>query len=196
MYKKLLPALLIAALTACGPAPQPPVDAAAEPAAAPAETAAAPAEPAAEPAAEAPAPRPAPKPKPRAVAPAPAPVAAAEPPPPAVQVCQDCGTISAIRDERVQGEATALGTLGGAAAGGVAGAQFGKKSGKVLATIGGAVLGGLAGREVEKRAKGEWVHHVTVSMDAGGTRTITVPRLEGLGVGSKVRVSDGNLVPN
>lgn len=195
MYKKMLPALLIAVLTACGPAPQPPVDAAAAPAAAPTDAAAPAAEPAAPaPVAEAPAPRPAAKPKPR---PAPAPVAeAAPPPPPAVQVCQDCGTITAIKDERVQGEASALGTLGGAAAGGVAGAQFGKKSGKVLATIGGAVLGGLAGREVEKRAKGEWVHHVTVSMEAGGTRTITVPRMEGLGVGSKVRVSDGNLVPN
>jgi len=96
----------------------------------------------------------------------------------------------------VQGEATGLGALGGAAAGGVAGAQFGKKSGKVLATIGGAVLGGLAGREVEKRARGEWVHHVTVAMDAGGSQTVTVPRLEGIGVGSKVRVADGNLIPN
>ena len=40
MYKKLLPVLLIAAMTACGPAPQPPADTAAEaPAAAPAEPA-------------------------------------------------------------------------------------------------------------------------------------------------------------
>ena len=188
MYKKLLSMLLIAALAACGPAPQPPAETVDPAAAAAAET-----PPAAEPVAEA-APAPAPRPRP---APAPAPrVAAAPPPAPAVQVCQDCGTISAVRDERIQGEASAIGTLGGAAAGGVAGAQFGKKSGKVLATIGGAVLGGLAGREVEKRAKGEWVHHVTVSMDAGGTQTVTVPRMEGLGVGSKVRVSGGNLIPN
>ncbi len=186
MYKKLLPLLVIAVLTACGPAPQPPAETVDAAAAAAAETpaAAAPA-----PVAEAaPAPRPRPAPAPR--------VAAAPPPPPAVQVCQDCGTISAVRDERIQGEASAVGTLGGAAAGGVAGAQFGKKSGKVLATIGGAVLGGLAGREVEKRAKGEWVHHVTVSMEAGGTQTVTVPRMDGLGVGSKVRVSGGNLIPN
>lgn len=194
MYKKLLPLLLVAVLTACGPAPQPPADTVDPAAAAATETPPA-AEPVAEPVAEA-APAPAPRPRP---APAPAPrVAAAPPPPPppAVQVCQDCGTISSVRDERVQGDASAVGTLGGAAAGGVAGAQFGKKSGKVLATIGGAVLGGLAGREIEKRAKGEWVHHVTVSMEAGGTQTVTVPRMEGLGVGSKVRVSNGNLIPN
>ena len=188
MYKKLLPLLVIAVLTACGPAPQPPAETVAPAATETPAVAPAPA-PVAE-AAPAPAPRPRPAPAPR-VAAAPAP-----PPPPVVQVCQDCGTISAVRDERVQGEASAVGTLGGAAAGGVAGAQFGKKSGKILATIGGAVLGGLAGREVEKRAKGEWVHHVTVSMEAGGTQTVTVPRMEGLGVGSKVRVSGGNLVPN
>ncbi len=104
--------------------------------------------------------------------------------------------ISSVADERVKGEASALGTLGGAAAGGVAGSPFGKKSGKILATIGGAVIGGIAGREVEKAAKAEWIHHVTVSMDAGGTRTVTVPRMEGLGVGSRVRVSGNQLIPN
>ena len=104
--------------------------------------------------------------------------------------------ISSVADERVRGEASALGTLGGAAAGGVAGSQFGKKSGKILATIGGAVIGGFAGREVEKSARAEWVHHVTVSMDAGGTRTVTLPRMGGLAVGSKVRVVGNDLVPN
>lgn len=197
MYKKSLLVLALAILTACGPAPQPP----AEPAAVPPAEAAAVAPPAAAPAPapieEEPAPAPKPKPKPRpAPAPAPAPVAAAPAAPPPPPVCADCGVITAVADERVRGESSGLGALGGAAAGGVAGSQFGKKSGKILATIGGAVIGGFAGREAEKSIKAEWVHHVTVSMDAGGSRTITLPRMNGLAVGSKVRVVGNDLIPN
>ncbi|HET7798711.1 MAG TPA: glycine zipper 2TM domain-containing protein, partial [Nevskia sp.] len=117
-------------------------------------------------------------------------------PEPVREVCGDCGVISAITEERQKGESSGLGALGGAAAGGVAGSQFGKKSGKVLATIGGAVLGGLAGREVEKQVKAKTVYNVTVSMEAGGSRTTTVDALNGLGVGSKVRLSGGSLIPN
>ena len=43
-----------------------------------------------------------------------------------------------------------VGTLGGAAAGGLAGAQFGKGSGKLAATAGGVLLGALLGNEVGK----------------------------------------------
>jgi surface antigen len=45
---------------------------------------------------------------------------------------------------------TALGTLGGAALGGLVGSQFGKGGGNVAATVAGVVLGGLAGRELGK----------------------------------------------
>lgn len=176
MLKNSLALLTLVALTACGPAPQPPAAAdAPTPAAATAEPAPAPA---------APKPRPAPV---RRSEPAPAPV---------VQACSDCGVITAVDEKRIKGDASAVGTLGGAAAGGVAGAQFGKKSGKILATIGGAVLGGLAGREVEKQVKATHVYDVTVNMDAGGSRTVRVAALNGLGVGSKVRVSGDSLIPN
>ncbi len=190
MLKKSLLALTVVALTACGPAPQPPAEplAPVAPAAAPVVQPATPsvARAAPEPAAPRPAPRPraAPRPEP-------------EPAPPVVrQVCNDCGVIASVSEERVKGDATAYGTLGGAAAGGLAGAQFGKKSGKILATIGGVVLGGLAGREVEKQVRAKHVFHVAVNMEGGGTRTVTVDDLNGLGVGSKVRVSGETLLPN
>jgi len=117
----------------------------------------------------------------------------AAPTTPAVQpapapVCAECGVIAAVHEETVKGDPSAVGTLGGAAAGGLAGAQFGKKSGKILATIGGAVLGGLAGREVESRVKSKTVYRVTVDMDDGSQRSVTVDALNGLGVGTKVRV--------
>ncbi|HSK38409.1 MAG TPA: RT0821/Lpp0805 family surface protein, partial [Arenibaculum sp.] len=43
-----------------------------------------------------------------------------------------------------------MGTLGGAAAGGLAGAQFGKGTGQLAATAGGMLLGALLGGEVGK----------------------------------------------
>ena len=201
MLKKSIALLTLAALTACGPAPQPPAEAtppaaavapAAEPAPAPAPVVAP-----APVAQAAPAPRPAaPKPHPRP-APAAEPVAeAAPPPPPARQVCEDCGVIASVQEVRVKGDAGAVGTLGGAAAGGLAGAQFGKKSGKILATIGGAVLGGLAGREVEKQVTAKTEYDVVVNMEEGGSRSLRVAALNGLGIGSKVRVSGSSLIPN
>ncbi|GAC1621383.1 MAG: hypothetical protein NVS9B10_04150 [Nevskia sp.] len=194
MLKKSFAVLTLVVLTACGPAPQPPADPAAPPApavAAPAPVAVPVPAPAPAPVAQAaPAPRPAPPhhraPRPRAE-PAPEPVH---------QVCNDCGVITAVQEQRVKGDATAIGTLGGAAAGGLAGSQFGKKSGKILATIGGAVLGGLAGREVEKQVRATHVYDVTVNMEAGGSRTVRVEALNGLAVGSHVRVSGESLIPN
>jgi surface antigen len=41
-----------------------------------------------------------------------------------------------------------LGTLGGAAMGGLVGSQFGSGSGKAVATTAGVFLGGMAGREI------------------------------------------------
>jgi outer membrane lipoprotein SlyB len=96
----------------------------------------------------------------------------------------------------VKGDASAVGTLGGAAAGGFAGNQFGHGSGKTLMTIAGVVAGGLAGREVEKQVKAKEVYDVTVNMEDGGQRSVTVDQLNGLGVGSRVRVNGSSLQPN
>jgi outer membrane lipoprotein SlyB len=104
--------------------------------------------------------------------------------------------IASVQEVRVKGDAGAIGTLGGAAAGGVAGAQFGKKSGKILATIGGAILGGFAGREVEKQVRASNEYDVVVNMEEGGSRTLRIAALNGLGIGSRVRVSGNTLVPN
>ena len=45
-----------------------------------------------------------------------------------------------------------VGTLGGAAAGGLAGAQIGKGTGQLAATAGGVLLGALLGASIEKFA--------------------------------------------
>lgn len=138
----------------------------------------------------APAPKPAPKPKPK---PVPKPVQPAPMPPP--QVCYDCGTVTSITPVTQKGEAGAIGTIGGAAAGGVIGHQFGGGRGKDAATVGGAILGAIAGREVEKRARSTTVYDIGVRMEDGSNRTVTVADPAALSVGSAVRVEGNNLRP-
>ncbi|MGH6959580.1 MAG: glycine zipper 2TM domain-containing protein, partial [Dongiaceae bacterium] len=143
-------------------------------------------EPAPEPAPVKPKPKPRPKPTPTPEEPRPI-------PPP--QVCYDCGTVASITPVTQKGEAGAIGTIGGAAAGGVIGHQFGKGRGKDAATVGGAILGAMAGREIEKRARSNTVYEIGVRMEDGSQRTVTVNDPANLTVGSKVRVEGNNLIP-
>lgn len=162
-----------------------------------------PADPAVPPAAEAPEPAPEPAPAPEPVPePAPAPAPAPKPrpkpqpaPAPAPQACYDCGTVTAITPVQTKGEAGAMGTLAGAVIGGVIGHQFGGGRGKDVATVAGAAGGAMAGREIEKRARATTSYDITVSMETGGTRVVSVGDPAGLSVGSRVRVDGSNLIP-
>src|SRR5581483_7636656 len=87
------------------------------------------------------------------------------------------------------------GRLGGAAAGGLAGNQFGKGKGNIAMTALGVVGGAFAGREVEKQVTADTAYQVTVNMDSGGQRVVTVANGEGLAPGTKVHVDGNSLLP-
>jgi len=217
MLKRTLVLLSFVALAACGPSPTPPDQstAAAPPAgAAPAAAVAPP--PAAVPAPEAAAPA-----APAAVAAPAAPSAAdqelakvkaeerrlhreqnalaaqqaamAAPPPP--PPCMDCGVIASIVPVTQQGQAGAAGTLGGAAAGGLLGNQFGHGKGKTAMTVVGVLGGALAGRAVEQQVTSTTVFQVAVNMDAGGQRMVTLNSADGIAPGTRVHVDGNNLLP-
>ena len=132
-----------------------------------------------------------PKPKPR-----PAPVAAApEPQPAPPPVCYDCGTISAITEVKQSGEGSGAGAVAGGVAGGVIGHQFGGGKGKDVATALGALAGAAAGHMAEKKIRSTITYDVTVSMESGGSRVINVPALNGLAVGTPVRVNGSTIGP-
>ncbi len=57
----------------------------------------------------------------------------------------------------------------------------------------GGVLGGRSGGRMAGGAGGEPTYSVIVQMDSGGTRTVTVRELNGLGLSDKVRVVGLNL---
>jgi len=112
---------------------------------------------------------------------------------PAPVICNNCGTITNIEQEKEKGSGSGLGAVVGAVAGAVVGHQVGDGRGKDLATAAGAIGGGFAGNEIEKRAKGTTYFHVTVAMENGGTQTVDVPALNGLTTGSKVKVIGNSL---
>ncbi len=65
------------------------------------------------------------------------------------------GVIVSMRPVVVQNQSSGIGTLGGAAVGGVAGSFIGRNDvrGNILGAVGGALLGGLAGTVIEASAR-------------------------------------------
>ncbi|MGR3905776.1 glycine zipper 2TM domain-containing protein [Burkholderia sp. SR8] len=108
--------------------------------------------------------------------------------------CQSCGTIVAITQTRTPGQSSGIGAVGGAAAGGLLGNQFGHGNGRTAMTIIGALGGGLAGNQVEKQVRAETDYQVEVQMESGATRTFTYHNPPPFGQGQRVRIENGTLV--
>ncbi|CAN5633948.1 hypothetical protein BH09PSE5_BH09PSE5_49550 [soil metagenome] len=152
----------------------------------------------------APAPVPAPVP-----APLPAPVYQAQPPvaqlPPPVQTAQatpaerpvnrvvqgQTGTVTAVHEVNVKGDANGVGAAVGGVVGGLLGHQVGGGNGRTAMTVIGAVGGGLAGHEVQKRVNGTKVYNVTVQFDDGSSKTLRESSARGWRNGDRVRVKNG-----
>ena len=199
-----------ALISACGPqdgasatqTAQAPVAVAPVPAATPTPVVAA--APAAEPAPVAvPAPAPVAKPAPVHVAkPTPKPVAkpvvAKVDPAPEVKVAAapPSNTVGAVKqiDPITEANASGVGAVAGGVLGGVVGHQFGQGDGKKAMTVLGALGGAVAGHQVEKATNTKVVgYRVQVQLDNGETRTFEPTQLDGLKVGDRVRVDQGQL---
>ena len=109
-------------------------------------------------------------------------------------VCNNCGTVTAVRTVKQQGEAGLIGPIAGGALGGLAGSQIGGGSGKSIATVVGAVGGAVVGTEVERRQKSTTSYVVDVRLNDGSTRSFTFASAPGFNSGDRIRVVDGNLV--
>ncbi|AIS94198.1 glycine zipper 2TM domain-containing protein [Burkholderia thailandensis] len=108
--------------------------------------------------------------------------------------CASCGTVASIVPVRTAGTSSGIGAIGGAAAGGLVGNQFGRGNGRTAMTILGALGGGLAGNAVEKQVRSETDYQVQVQMQDGSTRTFTYRNPPPFGQGQRVRVENGTLV--
>jgi outer membrane lipoprotein SlyB len=85
-----------------------------------------------------------------------------------------------------------LGTLAGAAVGGLLGYQVGGGTGKTVTTIAGAAGGAYVGHELEKqRNKDDRVYKVTLRMDDGTMQSFAQESEPILKQGDRVKISNG-----
>jgi outer membrane lipoprotein SlyB len=122
-------------------------------------------------------------------APAPAPARAAA-------KCIDCGVIESVREIVTKGEGSGLGAVGGAVAGGLLGSQVGGGRGQDVMTAVGAVGGAVAGHQVEKHIKSSKSYAVTVRLDDGSSRVISLADAPTWRAGDKVRIVNGAIQSN
>jgi outer membrane lipoprotein SlyB len=106
-------------------------------------------------------------------------------------ICDACAVIESTKRVTREGDASGIGAIGGAVAGGVVG---NKTTDSTLGTVGGAAVGGVLGHQIEKRAKRDKVWVTTVTMKDGSTRKFEASKDPKWTVGSVVEVKDGKLV--
>ena len=103
--------------------------------------------------------------------------------------CALCGTVESIRIVELRDEA---GGAGATAGGPGAGEQTVGGGGTAVTLLGAG--GAIAGSEIEKNTKKRYAYRVTVRMDDGSFRTISLSSPPTLAVGDQVRVVEGKLV--
>ncbi len=105
------------------------------------------------------------------------------------------GTIQAVEViPRKQG--LGLGTLAGAAVGGIVGNQVGGGTGRTVATAAGAAGGAYVGHEIERRrSSGDQIYKVTIKMDDGTTQSFAQEAAPTVKQGDRVSITNGVLSP-
>lgn len=99
------------------------------------------------------------------------------------------GTIQSIEQVSRGGGSAVIGTVAGAAVGGVVGHQFGAGRGKDLATVAGAVGGAIVGHEIQERNAARNEYRIVVRMHDGSRRTFTESNAGNLRVGQEVSIA-------
>jgi len=105
----------------------------------------------------------------------------------------EMGVVESVRPLGLQGPDTGLGTVGGAALGGLAGSGIGSGGGNAAAIIGGLLLGGLIGNTIERDASRRPGVEITVRLDQGRMLAVVQDAVgEPFRPGDRIRVvSDG-----
>lgn len=98
------------------------------------------------------------------------------------------GYVESVRQVLIEGTQSGVGTMTGAALGGLAGSNIGKGKGEIAGAIGGAVLGGLAGSAIEEGATRQPGLEIMVKLDSGRMVAVTQADDEPFYPGDRVRV--------
>jgi outer membrane lipoprotein SlyB len=101
------------------------------------------------------------------------------------------GVVESVRPVRIDPHDSGVGTVAGAAIGGIAGSNVGGGSGQAVGAIAGAVLGGILGQSIEKSANEATGIEVTVLLDSGKYIAVVQGADEVFRAGDRVRVLSG-----
>ncbi len=108
------------------------------------------------------------------------------------------GTVEAVREVLIEGTKSGVGTVSGAAVGGIAGSGTGQGRGSAIGTVVGAVVGGVAGAAAEEGITRQKGYEITIKLDSGEKTAVVQgadekfepgERVELLTTGGKTRVT-------
>jgi outer membrane lipoprotein SlyB len=104
------------------------------------------------------------------------------------------GTVESVREVKIEGTKSGVGSTAGAVVGGVAGSEVGGGKGQIVGGVLGAVVGGVAGAAAEEGVTRQKGVEITVKLDSG--RMIAVTQAaepnEVFRVGERVRILSGS----
>lgn len=106
--------------------------------------------------------------------------------------CENCGVVTAVE---AVGGGSGMGAAAGALAGGAIGNQAGDAAGSsMIGTVLGAVTGAVGGHYTEKAVRGSNGWKVSVRMDNGNTRIVSMKKQPKVKIGDKVSVEGNEVV--
>jgi outer membrane lipoprotein SlyB len=98
------------------------------------------------------------------------------------------GVVESVRQVKLEGTKSPVGTIAGGAVGGIAGSSIGGGRGSAIAAVIGAVAGGLAGSAAEEVVTRKDGVEITVKLDGGGLIAIVQEADEAFAPGERVRI--------
>jgi outer membrane lipoprotein SlyB len=101
------------------------------------------------------------------------------------------GTVESVRTVRLTEDKPIVGTVAGAALGGLLGNSIGHGGGRAAATVIGAVGGGIAGNAIERNVTAQDGQEIVVRLENGTTIAVVQPGTQGFEAGQRVRVLTG-----
>lgn len=102
------------------------------------------------------------------------------------------GVVESVRQVKLEGTKTPIGTVAGGAVGGIAGSTIGGGRGSAIAAVIGAVAGGLAGSALEEGVTRKDGLEITVKLDGGGLVSVVQEADEIFNAGDKVRLIESS----
>ena len=103
------------------------------------------------------------------------------------------GTVAAVREVEVKGDANGVGAVGGGVAGAVLGHNIGDHN--KIVTVLGAAGGALLGNQIEKTARATKQWELTVNFDDGASQVVKSAAQPIWHQGDRVRLYEGTLQP-